>query len=508
MLKLLQAMVSTAGASLLSQILGMLTNKILAVVMGPAGVGIYGMYRQLIDTVAAVVSIGSTGGLVQGLSSTEGEARLRRLKAALVLNAAAILLSSGALAVLAPIIAEKYFVRPELKMVSAVVWLVVPLGLIQIAMTMWNFISISHSFRWLAFVMVVPAIASLAVAWPFAQLAAEDNQWGYLGLLIAPPALQIVFALPIIRRLGWLREVRLSLGVKPTKVDYRHYFSMHGSGLVVYVTSFAAFMVLPPLILRNYGADENGFFRVAYTLGIQNLSILLTSVSSYVYPVMSGARSEEERLRLFQDAALILFMMAIPMIGGLILFQPLIIVILFDRAFLPAIDMLQWMLLGNYFKVVWWIFINVSTTRAHMKLFMLTDSALWLGMLLIGLLAVGYKPGTAPIPWLSGIEGLGIAYFATYIVTTIVTCWVTWWRYRTFTQWRVTILWLIGLVLIGICAAATWRSRTVDWPVSLTLSVMVSVAPLVMLDARRRQQVGELWRRFRKRGAAADAGPG
>ena len=49
MLKLLQAMATTAGASLLSQVLGILTNKILAVTMGPAGLGIYGLYRQMLD---------------------------------------------------------------------------------------------------------------------------------------------------------------------------------------------------------------------------------------------------------------------------------------------------------------------------------------------------------------------------------------------------------------------------------------------------------------------------
>ena len=46
----------------------------------------------------------------RALSANEGEARLRRLKAGMILNVAAILISAVALIVFAPIIAERYFV--------------------------------------------------------------------------------------------------------------------------------------------------------------------------------------------------------------------------------------------------------------------------------------------------------------------------------------------------------------------------------------------------------------
>jgi O-antigen/teichoic acid export membrane protein len=497
MLRLLQAVASTAGASLVGHLLGILTNKILAVVMGPAGVGIYGLYRQLLDTSAAVMSIGSAGGLVQGLSSTEGEARLRRLKAALVLNSLAILTSAIVLVVLAPILAEKYFVRPDPKVELAVAWLGLPMALIQISMMMWNFIGISQSFRWLAIVMVAPALGSLAVAFPLASLAAADNQWGYLGLLIVPPAMQIALALPIIRRLGWLRQIRASLGVQPARADYHHYFRMHGTAVLAYAMSLVVFLVLPPLIVANYGYDANGFYRVAWTLGVQNLAIPLTSLSAYLYPVMSGAKTEEERLQLFDDAAVVVSMLALPLVAGLILFQPLVIRILFAETFLPAIDMLQWMLLGGYFKIAWWLFINVSTTRAHMALYTVTDTGLWFGLLVIGGLAVAHPAGQGPIPWLSGIEGIGIAYFATYVLTTAVTVFVTWKRYGVFTRPRLTAFWLFGLAVVVLCAIVTWRSHTVNWPVSIGLSLVACAAPLMMVDASRRAQVADWWRRLR-----------
>jgi O-antigen/teichoic acid export membrane protein len=500
MLSLMKAMASTGGANLLSQVLGILTNKILAVVMGPAGVGMFGLYRQLLDTAAAIAGIGTTGGLVQGLSSTEGEARLRRLKAALVLNIAAILLSMIGFIVMAPVIAEKYFQRPDPAVELVVRWLWLPLAVIEIGMMLWNFINVSRSFRWLAFVMIGPPLGSLLFAYPLALQCAQDNQWGYFGLLLLPPLLQILMALPVVSKLGWLREMRLAWGVEAKRADYAHYFHMYGSSLIAYLAGFVLFMVVPPLILANYGPDHVGFFRVAWTLGIQNLSVLFASIGTYLFPMMAGAKTEEERQRLFNDASTIMVILGIPMIGGLILFQPLIIRLLYAESFLPAIDMLHWMLLGNYFKTLHFLFINVSTTRAHMMIYTVTESALYIGMLLIGGMAVAYPPGTGPFQWLGGIEGVGFAYFALYAVLLAVTAWVTWRRYGIFTTSRTTAMWLVGLGVVLLCEVLTWRAREIDWPLCLGLSVLCCVTPFVMLDrARRDQVIGMVRSRFRRR---------
>jgi PST family polysaccharide transporter len=500
MLKLLQAMASTGGASLISQFLGILTNKILAVTMGPAGVGIYGLYRQLLDTTAALASVGSGGGMVQGVSSTEGEARLRRLKAAMTLNALSIMLSALTLIVLAPLLAEKYLVRAEWKVELIILCMGIPLALVLTATMLWNLVSISREYRLLAILMVTPAVASLIVAFPFASMAAQDNQWGYFGMMVAPFALQFALAVPIVRRLGWLKEIRAALSVTPATDDYWHFVRIHATAVLSYLASFVVFLVLPPLIVINYGLDANGYFRAAYTLSLQGLAIVLASTSAYLFPVMSGAKTEEERQQLFENAGVVVFTLVIPIMAGIILFQPLVIRILFDKAFLPSIDMLQWMLIGNYFRALHWLFMNVSTTRAHMTLFTVTETAFWLMLLAFGYLAVAFPAGQGPIPWLSGIEGIGMTFFGGFAVIAAVSVTMTWRTYGTFMSPRLTLLWFIGLAIIVACSVLTWRSRTVDWPVAIGMSLLASATPLiVILDASRRAQLRELWEKFRGR---------
>lgn len=491
MLKLLKVMATMASASLIGQVLGIFTNKILAIVMGPAGVGMYGLYRQLVDIAAALAAIGSSGGLVQGLSSTEGEARLRRLAAAMWLNTLAIAATALVMIFLAPIIARDYFVRPDPAIEWAIRWLGLPIALLEFALIAFNFLSVSRSFKLLGVVMVAPALAALAFSYPLAKLAAQDNQWGYLGLLIVPPTLQILLALPLIRQLGWLREVGASFRVKPRRADILHYFRIHGTTMLAALASFVAFLVLPPLLVVNYGQDANGYFRAAWTLGMQNLAIMLGAFGAYVVPVLSGVKTEEERRKILNDAALVAVLLSLPLIGGLIVFQPLVIRILYTDRFLPSIEMLHWLLLGNYFRVVQWLFVIVSTTRAHMAIFTVVEAGVYCGFLLIGWLSVGFPPGAEPIPWLSGIRGLGVAYFASYVVTSTASVVFTWRRYGYFPQRRTALVWLVGLAVIALCEVTTWGAVSMNWPEALALSLLCCATPLLLLDAQRRTQLKE-----------------
>lgn len=501
MLKLLKVMATMAGASLLSQVLGIFTNKILAIVMGPAGVGMYGLYRQLVDIAAGAASIGSSGGFVQALSSTEGEARLGRLTAALWLNALAIVLTAVAMIVLAPDIARVYFVQTDPAIASAVVWLGVPIALIQFALIAYNLISVSRSFKLLGVVMVVPAASSLIFSYPLAQLAAQDNQWGYIGLLVAPPALQLLLALPIIRQLGWLREVRASLRVKPRRADILYYTRFHGTFLLATFLGSVTFLVLPPLLIQNHGVAANGYFRTAWILAMQSLAIMLSAFGAYIMPVLSGVSVEEERRKVMDDAALLAVLFSLPLLGGLIVFQPLVIRILFNEQFLPSIEMLHWVLLGNYFRVVHWMVVMCATARGHMTLFTVTEILFYCGFLSIGWLSVGFPPGAGPIPWLSGIRGLGIAYLLCFIITSTLGIVYSWRRYRYLPPVRTALVWAVGLVVVVLCDVMTWNESAINWPRSIALSLLCCATSSLLLDARRRTQLKQyiasiLTRRF------------
>jgi O-antigen/teichoic acid export membrane protein len=332
-------------------------------------------------------------------------------------------------------------------------------------------------------------LASLVFSYPLAILAAADNQWGYIGLLMVPPALQMLVALPILHRLGWLRQIGASFRVKPRRVDILHYVRFHGTTLLAALASSVTFLVLPPLLIHNHGAEANGYFRAAWMLGIQSLALMLNSFGAYIMPVLGRAKVEAERHKVMDDALLLAVLFSLPLIGTLIVFQPLVIRILYNQEFLPSIDMLHWILLGSYFRIIQWILVVGATARAHMTIFTVTELVFYFGFFLIGWLSVGFPPGGGPIPWLSGIRGLGFAYFVSHIVTSMLAVAYSWQRYRYLPPSRTILVWLVGLAVIALCAFTTWNEWSVNWPLSLALSLLCCAASALLIDAGHRAQL-------------------
>lgn len=502
MRKKLLALATTGSTTILAQLLGILTNKIFAVVLGPAGVGLYGLFKQLCDMATGIAGIGSAGGRVQGLSSRQGEARARMFAAAVWLNLAGVLAVGGALFLAAPMIARDYIGSQDPEMVTAVRCLGVPVATYTFGHMLWNLVTVSQAFRLLALLTVIPAVASLVAAWPLANLATSGGPWGFMAILIVVPVAQIVFAVPIVRYLGWGKVARDAWAIRPTRADILHLFRFHGSNLVAFAGGILAFLVLPPLIVEHYGLDHNGFFRVAWLLCAQQLSAMLMSLAVYALPALSSSQDEATRTRTTDDIAVMVTILSIPLMGLVILFQPLVIKILLTDAFLPAIDTLRWMLIGNYFKTMQWLFVSSSMSRGHLAMFTTTELCFNFGLLGLGLFAVATPPAAAPIPWFIGIEGLGMLYCGLYVVTSLLSAVWSVRQYGYLPARRTILVWLLGAAVLAACSVATWGLRHVDWTNSLLFSLAVVGTPLLLLDHDRRTRLIAMVARLRGRPAA------
>src|SRR3712207_2281125 len=69
MRELVKAFLKTGSGSVGFLLFGVLTTKIMAVILGPTGVGLYSLLRQLLDVSKQAGTLGGEIALVQGLAS-------------------------------------------------------------------------------------------------------------------------------------------------------------------------------------------------------------------------------------------------------------------------------------------------------------------------------------------------------------------------------------------------------------------------------------------------------
>lgn len=481
MLKLLKAMATTGGAGLAGLLFGLIANKIFAVTLGPMGVGVLATYRQIHDMATGLGVFGAGAGQIQALSSVEGEARRRRVVASIWLSLCGAVLTALTLLLTAPLIAEHVFRDRSPDIVLGVRCLALTVGIAIVGVTLQGLINVSRAIGRLAIVQVLGSLTLALIAWPLARLAAGGHQLAFVGFVLLPIVAQFAVATWYIHKLGWMAPVLEAFTRRPDREDMAHQLRFFAAGLGAGLLSASSFMAMRALLVETGGQELHGLFQAAWTLALQNVGLLMSAATTYLLPTMASAASEEERSRTVNDAVEMLSLCSIPLIGGALLFQPLILELLFSRRFLPAVDALTWMLIGNYFRVFQALFFNVAVSAARVRVMMITEIA-WYGGF-SGLVVFALSP-YAP-PWFTGLTGIGIAFAIVQVATMLGSLWYTCARLGVHLTSRAQAIWFGGLAMIVICATATWHDRSTNWVVSAPLALLALLTPVLLAGPRR-----------------------
>lgn len=490
MLKLLKAMATIGGASGVTMLLGLATNKIIAVILGPTGVGLLASYRAVQDTVTGLGVLGGTAAQVQGLSSVEGEARVRRVVASVWLTMTGMVVFSVLLLVGAPWIAEHFFRDPSPEIVASVRWMVVSFCVAVGASVALAFVNVSRAIGWLALAQVIGSVAALAAVWPLAIWAGNGVQTAYVGMILTPLAVQLVLAAFMLWRLQWLPQIGAAFRQLPARADIVHFLTYFvanvGGGLI----TSASMLTLRATIIETSDQATNGLFQASWTLTQQNLTLLMASFGTYLLPVLSAAHDADERRRFLDDTIPIIIVLTVPLAGVGLLFMPFILRVLYSSAFLPAIESLRWMLLANLFSAIIAVFAVLLLARGRPLINAMTDVGWYVGFAGTGVAVLTgvIDPGRIG---LGRLEALGAAFFVFHglrLAFLIVFCRVT------VSYVPARNVWLtgtFGFSALLVAAAIGWSAQDVNWAVSLPVGMVICATPLALLLDRQR------WSRLR-----------
>jgi PST family polysaccharide transporter len=493
MLRFLKAIATTGGASVVTMLLGLAANKILAVVMGPTGIGLLASYRSIQDTTVGLGSMAGAAAQVQGLSSVEGEARRLRLVACVWLALTGMAAFTLVLLIAAPAIAEHFFRDPSPEIVAAIRWMVVTLCVALAASVASGLVNVSGAIGWLALVQVGASAAAAAAAWPLAVLAGEGSQLAYLGMILVPLAVQFLLAGTLAWRLGWLPMIGSAFRQLPARADLAHFMGFFVANLGGGLIASAGLLALRATIIETEGQAANGLFQASWTLTSQNLTLLMASFGTYLLPLLSTQHDEAERNRVLDEALPVVIVLTVPLAGVGLLFMPLILRLLYSEAFLPAIEPLRWMLLANLFSALITAFYVLLAARGRPLISAVTEIGWYVGFAGIGMVVLSGLVDPARVG-LGRLESLGFAFFvmnALRLSAQIVLC------RKVIPYAPAPVVWrtgAAGFVILLVAAWIGWSARDVNWLLSMPAAVIVCATPLLLLNRQRLAQLGGLLR--------------
>lgn len=404
---MIRSMLLIGGAQAANILISLVRMKLLALMTGPVGVGILGIYNSLQGTAATAAGLGLGNSGVREIARArqDGEV-LSRVRS--VLFTANLLQGALAMALvwfLRERIALWLFGNADHATETGMVGIAVLLTLVSASQT-----ALLQGLRQigdLGRVTVLSALAGTVVGLAAVWLHGED---GLIWFLIAQPATSVLVASWFTRRLPRSEQ---SQGWTPGTI-WRIWKPMAALGAVFMLAGLAStftLLLVRALVTRDLGLQAAGLFAASWAIAMTYIGFLLGAMAADYYPRLVEIIEDPPRAtRLMNDQMQIGLALGGPVLLVLTGLAPWLMKLLYSDAFVPAAEMLQWQSFGNVIKLCSWPLGFALVAGARSKIYLFTQlnwNVLFLGFVWLGL----------PV---SGLEVAGTAFAAAYLLNFLV----------------------------------------------------------------------------------------
>lgn len=375
--------------------------KALAILVGPDGVGRLGLLQSVLGLTAIVAGLGVNVAIVRELASalaaSEGDRAAALRRAGLIIAVAAGVVGGLALMVFREPLAASALGSSDRAFDLVLLALALPLQLV--AGVEFATLNGYHRIRSHTVALVLASVAGGSIT---VGLVAAMGQDGIAASILVSALAAAAVAIASRRRaLGSeAPTVPAAIGLAIRRV-LRFGTPYTASQLV----GTGAHLLLPILILSSVGTTGVGHYRAAAAIGVAYLAILLNAMERDYLPRVAAAPPEEIGV-LIERRTRILVALAVPVILTVLAIAPIAVTLLYSEEFLPAVDVLQWQLVGDLLKLPAWALSFVLLARASFARFLALE-------------AIGGVTLAAATMWLSpliGLAGVGIAFVLTYAI--------------------------------------------------------------------------------------------
>jgi PST family polysaccharide transporter len=389
------------ASSLINVGLGAVRTKALAVMLGPAGIGLLGAFTMILDLARSVAQMGLNGSGVRQIAEADGSGDERRLAVtALVLRRAALvcaMVGAVALGVFSSAVSTLTFGTDEHSTSIAILSVALFVGVV--AGGQGALLQGTRRVADLAKVSIYGALLGTIAAVTIVYFAAER---GIVPSLIAGAVASIL--------LSWWysRKVRTAAVVLMTGETAREAALLFKLGLAFLASGLlmaGAAYAVRTFVLRTLGLDAAGMYQAAWTLGGLYVGFVLQALGTDFYPRLVGVVHDHRVCNAtVNEQAQASLLLAAPGIVATITFAPVVVHLFYSAAFGGAVELLRWMCLGMALRVITWPVGYIVVAKNRQVVFFALEAA-W---------AIFNIAAT----WWSlrafGLEGAGIAFMLSY----------------------------------------------------------------------------------------------
>ncbi len=412
MKRILKAGSMTGGSSLFNLLASVARIKVVALLVGTIGVGVISYLINFVQLAVSITTLGLGSGIVKLTSEFEAEGAkedLDHLKGtALSTTFWFSMVVTVVLWLAAPQVSILLTGDMKYSLYVRVISLSIPC--LTLGQSLTSLLNGFKAIREMALITVWGAVFSLIIVVP---LVWKFRVTGVVWHFLLQSLLLLVIGIVFYRKC--MRDPHLLPFLSLRKLSWRLMKMLAAFGIATFLLGVfqnLAYLIVRRLIESRYGQQGVGLYQVPYGLTLQYLNIILTALLTYSLPTMSGLRDDKEGLtKQFNLTMKVSLMTVVPIIAVLLLLKKYLVLFLYSREFLPSVHLLEVQLLGDFFKVIAFVFGVVVLSQARLKMWLLLD-LFWDGIFVAMSFALLPKLGLTGIAlaFLAGYGAMAVAY--------------------------------------------------------------------------------------------------
>lgn len=405
--QILKSSAVIGGSSVLNIGIGIIRTKVMAVLLGPAGFGLAGLYTSIVTLTQSLAGMGVNSSGVRQIAEAAGthdQDRIARTVAVLRRTSVILgILGAVLLITLSKQVSKITFGTTQRR--GAVCLLALAAAFQLISAGQGALIQGMRRIADLAKMNVIGALSGLLISIPVVYFFREK------GIV---PSLVCVAAMTIITSWWYSRKIRIKVpSITVSQVGneaaalLKLGVAFMASGLMVTGVAYVVRVILS----HRVGFAATGMYQSAWTLGGLYVGFILQAMGADFYPRLSAvSKDNAECNRLVNEQALVGLLLAGPGVIATLTFAPLVIALFYSAKFGAAVGVLRWICLGAMLQVVTWPMGFIILAKARQDFFLFSEFV-W------AIVAVGLAWGCIRS---YGLNGGGIAFFLSYIFHAIL----------------------------------------------------------------------------------------
>jgi O-antigen/teichoic acid export membrane protein len=387
----------------IKSICSLATNKLFAIYFGATGITLLAHFQNLISLVTQVPNDGINRGIIKywsgdNISPVEKQ---KYLKAGFFLNIGVLVITLILL-----FLFRSYFFRDFNFYFNTTIITLLILG-ITLYIVHLLLLSIILSFQRIKVYAIINAVGSILVVITILIVAPKGNlNYALLSFLIAQ-SFAVIFSLIY----GFLKGI-----ISPVKgrISWKDFRKLGGFALMA--LSILVFGKVTDFVIRDYAIQSFGMLHTGLWQSVVKLSdgymmLFINTVGIVYYPQVSSMVFNTDDLRQYlRDVFKIVVIISVTGLFLIYIFREPILMILYDREFIPAGDLMPLQFLGDFFCIIAYLLTYIISAQARSMTFILLQAASAIFYIILVYALSSYF----------GIEGIPAAHAIRYFVLAII----------------------------------------------------------------------------------------